>query len=305
MADLLSDTLRALRLRGTIYFQADFASPWGMDFSASSVANFHLVVSGSCWFRGPEGKGEELHRGDAIVFPHGHPHQLASAPNEQVIAAPTFIETARREDRGQVVYGGEGDRATLICGHFELDTRGGHPLMSALPSQIVLRSGSEQEPRYLIAACELAVAEGERSGLGSSAIVDRLAEVALIEIIRAHALSLPEPAGFLAALADDSIATALAMMHREPDRAWTVEDLASEVAMSRSAFSDLFTSLVGIPPMRYLTLWRMHRARELLETTPSPIADVANCVGYQSEWAFAKAYKRIFGEGPGKARRAG
>ncbi len=299
--DVLADVLRAVRLEGTAYFEAAFAAPWGMSFAGSEVANFHLVKEGRCWVTS-EALSESctLSAGDIVVFPHGSPHRLASDQTAEAMPAQQFIAETKHEEEGRLVYGGAGKHTTLICGHFSHDPTSCHPLWDALPDIIVLESGTDE---IIETATQMTVSATEGPGAGASALVDRLAEILLIQIIRAYATGTEGGRGFIAALSNNAIGRLLQAIHEEPAKQWTVEEMAQRAGMSRSALTTTFQRLLEVPPMQYLTTWRMHRAKDLLRSSQLHLADVAQKVGYESEWAFAKAYKRVFGEGPGAARR--
>lgn len=300
--DILSDTLTTLRLRGTVYFQADFGAPWSMEIKGGEMANFHWVVKGQCWFRvNDAAPAIQLNEGDAIVFPHGGRHSLVHSPkalalpSEELLGAPNNV--------GQrLAYGGHGQTTTLICGHFEIDRRGSHCLLQALPAVIHLLRDAETD--WLATASRLAVHESCSTENGANAIVDRLAEVLLIQVVRAYAKTLTDKAGFLAALADPVMSVALARIHAEPDRSWRLPDLADACAVSSTVLVERFNQSLQIAPMQYLTQWRMHKARALLVSSAQSTAQIAQQVGYASEWSFSKAYKRVFNEGPGATRRA-
>ncbi|MEZ4363743.1 MAG: AraC family transcriptional regulator [Kofleriaceae bacterium] len=300
--DVLTDVLRAMRLQGTAYFQADFCAPWGMSIARDDVANFHVVVRGSCvasW----EGEERELHAGDILVFPHGLPHALLDPTRPAPEPASELLARPRTDAQGRCVFGGDGAATELICGHFELDRAGGHPLFAALPRALLLRRGEGTDPEWLATATRLVVLESSSGRLGSRAVVDRLAEALMIQVIRAHAERLALSSGFLAALSDRLLGPALAAIHEDPAAAWSVELLARRIGASRSSFAARFKEVLGTSPMQYVTDWRMQGARALLANEELSIAQVAERVGYQSEFAFAKAYKRTFGEGPGAIRR--
>lgn len=306
--DLLADVLRALRLQGTAYFRADFRAPWGMQMPGGPVASFHAVVDGRChaaWddSRAPRRATATLHSGDIIVFPHGRPHQLSGKAESPVVPAPDLLATRRQTGSGRTEFGGDGLACEIICGHFELDRSGSHPLLAALPPVVVLRRGEGTDPEWVATATRLAVMESTSSRPGSAAIVDRLAEALMIQLIRAHAERNELSTGFLAAIGDRMLGAALTLMHQQPAAPWSVEILARRIGASRSSFAARFKEVLGTSPMQYLTQWRMHGARELLGTQDLSLAEVATRVGYQSEFSFAKAYKRVFGQGPGAARR--
>ena len=301
--DLLTDVLRALRLRGTVYFQADFRAPWGMDIKGGVFANFHLVVQGECWVRsGDDLDALRIGAGELVVFPHGDRHALLDRVDGEPVPAEELLSSGVTTDDA-TVYGGDGPATTLICGHFECDRDGGHPLLSSLPRMIHVSTDDEGTGDWLETAAALAAKESQSKRSGSSAVVDRLAEVLLIQVLRHHAERSGVDRGFLAATRDRALSEAIALVHTDPAHAWSVEELARRSGMSRSTFAAHFKETIGTTPMRYLTQWRMQKARELLFDTDRSIGDVAEVVGYESEWAFAKAFKREFGTGPGAARR--
>lgn len=300
--DVLSDILSTLRLRGTVYFEADFRAPWGMDMKGGAVANFHLVVEGCCWLRGPGDLGlRTLHKGDLVVLPHGDRHALLHAPDAEAKPAEAVVDLGCDSSRARPQYGGDGDATTLICGHFAYERAGMHPLIEALPSVIHLASDQQ---KWIMAASRLTALESSSQEDGSGAVVDRLAEVLLIQVIRAHARNLDDQRGFLAALAEPTLAKALSVLHNEPAKQWHLETVARECGVSRTILVDRFNDILGTAPMRYLKEWRMHKARELFVTSELSVAEVAQQVGYASEWSLSKAYKHMFGEGPGATRRS-
>ena len=241
--------------------------------------------------------------GELILFPYGHRHALVhvadgeAPPAEQLLAAEPAPHGERK------VYGGEGRATNLICGHFEYDREGRHPLFASLPPLIHLKSRDTSEAGWLKTASRLAVLESGSQLNGSGAVVDRLAEVMLIQTLRAYAGQLSKPKGFLAALADHALSASLTLIHTDPAGQWTLNELATRTGVSRSVFAARFKAMLGTTPMQYLTLWRMQKARELLLSEDHAVAEVGELVGYQSEWAFARAFKRVFGKGPGAIRR--
>lgn len=303
--DVLTDVLRTLRLRGTVYFQADFCAPWGMDIKGGSVANFHVVVRGNCWVRSSQLKAAlPVSAGDLIVFPHGDRHALLHAPDGDALPAETVLSSARGTTPDhRTVYGGQGSATTLICGHFECERAGGHPLLSALPGLIHISQANNPNADWMTTATQLTLLESASDRQGSAAVVDRLAEILLIQVVRSYMEQHPTTDGFLVAISDVSLSAALSLIHSQPAHPWSVHKLARKIGMSRSAFAARFKEVMGISPMQYLTHWRMQKARELFLTEDHSVATVAELVGYQGEWSFAKAFKRIFGVGPGSVRR--
>jgi AraC-like DNA-binding protein len=325
--DVLTDSLATLQLRSSVYFQADFGAPWGMDIKGGAVANFHLVVRGRCWLRVP-GSTElrELNQGDIVVLAHGDRHALLDSPDTDVLPADVVlgrqaddrsdddqsVDGQSADDRsvdGQSVdqeqrpdYGGDGKVTTLICGHYEYDRAGSHPLLLALPTLIHLRS--EKQNEWVSTASQLTVQESGSSEEGSLAVVNRLAEILLIQVIRAYSKTLVNKTGFLAALSEPTIAAALLLFHQQPARSWQLPELASDCGVSRTILVDRFRQVLGVAPMHYLRELRMHKARTALLRNSDSIAQVAESVGYTSEWSFSKAYKRVFSEGPGATRKS-
>ncbi len=302
--DILSDILTTLRLRGTVYFEANFGAPWGMDLKGTGVANFHLITKGQCWYRYDGAPGAQLlEQGDVIVFPHGDRHALTHAPDADALPAQTLIAPSSEPGHASQLpsYGGDGQTTRLICGHFEFDRSGSHALLNAMPDVIHLARNEQTD--WVAKASEIAIAESASNQAGANAIVDRLAEVLLIRMVRAYAQQTSPQAGFLAALNDPVLASVLTAMHNDPQHRWQLAELARSGAVSSTVLVERFQRFLGVAPMQYLTHWRMHKAREMLLTGVRSIGDVAQRVGYASEWSFSKAYKRVIGEGPGATRR--
>lgn len=302
--DVLSDILRSLHLKGGVYFQCDFRAPWGMKIKPTPVAEFHLVTRGQCWLRlGSRTQPVPLHVGDVVVFPHGDGHTLLDAPNAAAVPAEQIVGGQNLDAYGPVVYGGKGLPAGMLCGFFEFDREPRHPLVAALPPLIHIRGTDAEDFARLQSVIALIAHETGTPRPGADAVVNRLAEVLFIQILRAHIARAGARSGILAAIADKKIGDALAHLHNAPEKPWSVASLGMKVAMSRSAFAARFARLVGQTPMEYLALRRMERARELLRIGGANTAAVAEQVGYRSEAVFSKAFKKIVGTGPGAFRR--
>lgn len=302
---VLKEVFRSVRLRGTAYFSAEFRAPWGMEIQGTGVANFHLVVGGHCVVRDPGGAFVELARGDIAVFPHGDPHALASSRSSQAVPASDLLARPRHE-AGTVVFGGDGEATTtIICGHFELDRSLQHPLFDALEDTIIVRAAQHDagDAEWVRTATQLVLRESTRNGEMSAVIVDRIAEALLVQVLQTYMRQRRHDRGFLAALTDGGLARVLAGLHAQPADPWTVDDFARTAGMSRTSFLAAFKEKLGTSPMRYLTQVRMQLARELLTSSDDKIAQIAAQVGYDSEFAFARAYKRATGLSPGEARR--
>ena len=301
--DVLSEVLGRTALKGTVYFKAEFGSPWAMQIGEKDVAAFHIVVRGRCWVRSGSEEPFSLNAGDVVVFPHGDPHALLHDVDAEPVPAERLLAQGRAEG-ASVSFGGTGESVTLMCGHFERDSRLEHPLFATLPARIHVPASEVSDGSWMITATELAVMESSAGRPGSGAVVDRLAEALLIQVLRGWSESVQHSQTFLAALTDEALSRAISLVHRHPARPWCVEDLARAAGLGRSAFSERFRERVGITPMAYVTDWRMRLAHEMLVGSERTMAQVAETIGYDSEWSFAKAFKRIWGQSPGAVRRS-
>jgi AraC-like DNA-binding protein len=300
--DVLSDIFDAVRLRGKVYFQLDYSPPWGVRMERGPLAIFHVVARGSCFFW-TTGMDDPilLSAGDVVALPRGDAHWVADDPAAAMASGRRLLEAYRE---GRQLFGGERVAATLVCGHVELDRSFDHPLMRQLPPLIHVRGADRSEHGWLRAVASVIVEETRAMRPGYSAIVDRLSEVLFLHLHRAHLLEADSPGGYWAALSDPQINRALSLIHESPQARWTLESLAGRVGMSRTAFAVRFRESVGMPPMHYLAHWRMHKARELLRDPEPTLAAVAKMVGYGSEAAFIRAFRRRFEQNPGEMRKA-
>lgn len=302
--DVLSDILRSVHLGGGVYFRCEFSSPWGMEIKPTAVAEFHIIVRGSCWLRMPGLSAPiPLHGGDLVAFPHGDPHGLVDSPEGAARPAEEIVQGQSLDHYGPVTYGGNGLPATVLCGYFELDRDRPHPLVAALPSLIHIRGTDSDDFAWLQTTIQFMIQETRTARPGADAVVNRLAEVLLVQMVRAYIAQAGTPPGMLAAIADKQIGSALQLMHQAPQQPWSLASLSQRIGMSRSAFAVRFNQLVGQTPMQYLTFWRMQKARELLHESRLSTAAIAEQVGYQSEAAFSKVFKKAVGTGPGAYRR--
>jgi len=310
--DVLSDVLRAVRLTGAVYFDFELSSPRVAEAPPSSqlapqvmpgaqrVIEYHVVARGACWGHAVGQEPIRLREGDLIVFPQGDPHVMSSAPGMR--AAPDMSQYARGSTPLPLVYelgGGGADRARVVCGFLGLDERPYNPLLTALPPVIHLAADDPQAtPGWLSTLLQMAVSESGRARAGGENILSRLSELMFVEVVRRHIERLPAAqSGWLAGLRDPIVGQALSALHGEPREAWTVESLARTVGASRSALAERFTTMVGQPPMQYLALWRMQLASRLLADGHT-VSAVSERVGYESEAAFSRAFKKIVGQAP-------
>jgi AraC-like DNA-binding protein len=302
--DVLSDILQSVHLGGGVYFRCEFSAPWGMEIKPTEVAEFHIIVRGNCWLRMP-GRSDPipLQGGDLVAFPHGDAHTLVDAPEGAALPAEEIVQGQNLDHYGPVTHGGSGLPATVLCGYFQFDRDHPHPLVAVLPALIHIRGTDSYDFAWLQTAINFMIHETRTAKPGSEAVVNRLAEVLFVQMVRAHIAQTEAPPGMLAAIADKQIGAALQLAHQAPQQPWSLASLAQRIGMSRSAFAARFNQLVGQTPMQYLTFWRMRKARQLLSESRLGTAAIAEQVGYQSEAAFAKAFKKAVGVGPGAYRR--
>lgn len=305
VGELLPKILRSVRLRGTAYFRAQFRAPWGMQIQDTGVANFHLVVGGSCYLRNASGACVHLSDGDIAVFPRGASHTLASSPASASVPASQLLSAPHTTGRG-LVFGGHGDvTTTLICGHFEIEQIYRNSFFEALPDCLVVRAEQHDQgdAEWVQTATELVARESASNRETSAIVVDRLAEALLVQVLRAYIRQHADDRSFLAGLADGGLAQALQALHAQPAAAWTIEALAGIARMSRTSFLTAFRERIGTSPMKYLAQIRMQRALDQLANSDATIGAVAMDAGYDSEFAFSRAFKRETGLSPGEARR--
>jgi AraC-like DNA-binding protein len=303
--DVLTDVLETVRVVAACYGRMEASAPWGLRVRASEDAKFHVVLSGHARLL-VDGTDEpiELSEGDIVALPHGHAHSLIDDPN--IVAQPLeeLLVCRARGDGGILRVGGGGEASTIVSGRFGFEDRRNNPLLSVLPSVITLRGEMGKSVRWLEPTLKFIACEAASGRPGSQTVIARLADVLFIQIVRGYLASLPaNGSGWLSALADTQIGAALGHIHQNPEQDWTVQSLASKVAMSRSAFASRFMRLVGEPPLSYVTRWRMQKAAGMLREGKQTLAEVASQVGYDSEAAFSKAFKRAVGSAPGAYRR--
>ena len=292
-------------MSGAFYCRSELSAPWGMTLMPMpGYLWFHAVTSGRVGLEAGEGDTRWLQAGDLALVPHGEGHRLVSAAG---VAAPDILALDRvaLSERYEVLrHGGGGAPTILICGAVRFEHPAARQLVEILPRTIAIEASSDA-PRaeWMQSVFRLMIAEARSFRPGGEAVITRLADVLVVQAIRAWMETAPAArTGWLGALGDPQVGRALALIHREPSRAWTVASLASELAMSRSAFSARFTELVGEPAMQYVTRWRMHLALNALETEDAKVAELADRLGYRSEAAFARAFKRVIGVPPGAVR---
>lgn len=315
--DTLSEVLRAVRLTGAVFFAVDAAAPWVAETPAARelgphivpgvehVIEYHVVTSGSCWAGLLDEAPVRLEAGDVIVFPQGDAHVVSSAPGMRGIHDHEPFRQARtnRLPIAIRIEGGEPERATLICGFLGCDARPFNPLLSTLPRMLHVRRRAADDgvAEHFV---KLALAESVAPRAGGECVLARLSELLFIEVVRRYLSTLPpENVGWLAGLRDESIGRVLGHLHGRPEHAWSLDELARAVGMSRSVLAERFAHFVGIPPMQYLAQWRMQLAATSLSGTSMSLSEIAERVGYGSETALSRAFKRWVGVAPADFRR--
>lgn len=292
-ADALTAILRRLRLRAGVYVHAEFCGSWAVDTSGDRKVPFHLIGRGSGWLHTDDAvEPRRLDAGDLVVFPHDARHIIASSATRP--PAPLINRPVDPQAEGPVT--------SMLCGYFELQSKAAWPLLDGLPDAIVLDLQETGRVMGTLSLIQLIIGELEAGSPGAEAAVDQLAYVLFIHVLRAE-MQRDLEQGLLSALSDPKIGRALNLIHADPAANWTLEKLASEVGMSRSAFAERFRQLVELTPMRYVTEWRMQQALDLLQTTELSIATIAEQCGYTSEVAFRKAFRKVIGVPPGRVRR--
>jgi AraC-like DNA-binding protein/mannose-6-phosphate isomerase-like protein (cupin superfamily) len=304
--DPLGEALHFLRMSGTFYCRSEFSAPWALELPPfEHCLMFHVVTAGQCLL---EVEGAEpclLRPGDLALVPHGAGHRLASEPG---VPAARLFDLPREavSNRYEILRHGEGGApATMICALVRFDHPAAHQLIRLLPKLIRVDTWKSPEMEWIQSTLRFIAAEAQQLNAGGETVITRLADILVIQAVRAWiARDAGAQAGWLGALRDRQIGRAIAAIHRDPARNWTVASLADTVGMSRSAFSARFTQLVGEPAMRYAVRWKMQAALTRLRETEAPLAELASRLGYDSEAAFSRAFKRVMGESPGAARRA-
>lgn len=311
--DALSEVLQAIRLDGAVYINAEFTAPWcvrakfGLPTTAPSlprsehVAFFHVLIDGTCKARLADGSETvQLRPGDILMFPHDHAHVLGS--NVELPPVPSGLRPPADGSMVQVKYGGGGAATRFVCGYLAVDPWICRPLFAALPQMVKISVRGDGE--WLLEMLRVGVQESSAQAPGGRTLLAKLAELMFVEAMRRYARDLPvEQRGWLAGLRDPYVGKALNLLHGRPTQAWTVDDLAHEVALSRSALADRFADLIGEPPMQYLIRWRLALAAQHLRAGTDNVARIAQRCGYESEAAFNRAFKREFGMPPSAWRK--
>jgi AraC-like DNA-binding protein len=317
--DALSDVLRVAHLTGGVFMHADFSAPWCMAARvgpehcrpaigpASDLIPYHYIVEGELRIRIEDAHEESLvlGAGDVVLLPRNDLHLMGSDLSLPPVAGNDIIQAPSDGGLFSIHHGGGGGRTRMICGFLGYDSMGGNPMIATLPSLLKLKAESGGAAEWIRSTFQYAAEELAAGRPGSETVLAKLSELLFVEAVRRYAEALPEgQTGWLAGLRDPYVARALALLHRDIARSWNVDVLSQEVGLSRSALAERFVRLIGMPPMYYLGSWRMQVANLKLRHTSASLAQIAEMVGYGSEAAFSRAFKKAFGTAPASWRRS-
>lgn len=293
---MLSSVLAATQVHGVIFGDFRHHVPFGLEMTETNVAGFHYVLQGSCVVRAPRRAPIPMLQGDLLLVPSGCRHAIADSADSRVEPIEDFLARGVRPSRAPFA-------PRIVCGAYRHAQARAHPLMELLPPLLHLPSRLIAKHPPVSSTLRLLTTELDDRGVGSNALLDRLVDVLFVYVVRAWLEEQPAGAGgWLGALRDVPVGRALAAIHDRPDRRWTNESLAEHAGLSRAAFARRFATLVGLPPLAYVTRWRLELAARRLETTDETIARIAADVGYENEFAFSRAFKRELGVPPSRFR---
>jgi len=303
-ADPITQVLRVVRIRSTVWCRSLLGAPWGFGAQAHGNPAFHVVTAGTCWLEIDGEPGQHaLRAGDLVVLPTGRRHWMRDDPATPATDLEEILASTPLDEHRRLRHGGRGARTELLCGGFALEGGSAPPILRVLPAAVHIRGASGRPVPWLAATLALITAETASDAPGAEEVVSRLADALLTQALRAALAELESSSGAgVLALRNPQIAAAIELIHRQPERAWTVGDVAAKVALSRSAFSARFRELVGESPRRYITRTRLAHAAALLHTTDASLTEIAVRAGYATEFSFGKAFKRTFGVAPGAYR---
>jgi AraC-like DNA-binding protein len=314
--DAFSEVLSSLRLQGALFFTAEFSAPWAIATPASNtlasslsprgmhVVVYHLVVEGEARAALPDGRTLALEAGDIVVFPHGDPHELGSASGARYVDGASVLKKIASRDLTPLRSGGGGDSTRFVCGYMACDPHLCAPILDGLPAMLKVNVRTDRAGHWLEGSLLHLVDEAASSLAGSEAMLAKVSEALFVDTLRRYVAGLSDQhTGWLAGVRDAVVSRSLALLHGRVDHPWTIAELAAAVGVSRTVLVERFAKYLSEPPMAYLTRWRLQLAAQALTTTPRGVADIAAAVGYESEAAFNRAFKRHFGTPPARYRR--
>jgi AraC-like DNA-binding protein len=314
--DVLSEVLKVVRLEGALFFNGEFSAPWCLSSARSADAArhlspsaghliiYHYLVEGRAYARLHDGQREELTAGDIIVFPHGDAHFLGNGSPEQPV--DSFKTFAKHFTDGLKLarFGGGGEITRFVCGFLACEPRLSQVFLAGLPKMMKVHVANEPSGQWIASSIRFSAGGASASQAGGGLVLAKLSEVLFVETLRCYINALPpDEIGWLAGARDPILGQALGLLHKDPAHAWTIETLAHRVGLSRTRLAERFRHFLGESPMAYLSQWRLKLAAEILQSTENSIAEVAATVGYGSEPAFNRAFKRRFDCPPAQFRR--
>lgn len=314
--DALSDILRVARLSGGVFLNAEFSAPWCMvgQMSPEHCAPFlgptahlipyHYVVDGELSIAEPNRRGQQVCSGDVVLFPRNDLYLMGSDVSLPPVSAASIIVPDGDKMVQTVRHGGGGDVVHMVCGFLGCDSGLTNPIVSTLPSALILKVDESPAADWIRSTFQYAAYEVVSGRTGSATVLSKLSELLFVEAVRQYVQNIPDgQTGWLAGLRDPAVSRALAFMHANMVRAWSVDELGREVGISRSGLAERFTRVIGMAPMHYLADWRLQVAAQKLRDSGDPLVRIAAQVGYESEAAFSRAFKKKFGAAPATWRR--
>jgi AraC-like DNA-binding protein len=314
--DVLSEVLRVVRLEGALFFNGEFSAPWCLSEPRSTaIASYlspeaghlilyHFLTEGRAYARLPEGRREELTAGDIVIFPHGDAHLLGNGSPEKPVDAMQRFAKNLTQGLKLASFGGGGEITRFVCGYMVCEPRLSQVFLAGLPRMLKVHVANEPSGQWLENSIRFSVGEVNGSNAGSGLVLAKLSELLFVETLRRYINALPpDQIGWLAGARDPLIGQALALLHKEPADPWTVSNLAKRIGLSRTRFAERFRHFLGESPMAYLAQWRLKLGAEILQSSEDSVAEVAATVGYGSEAAFNRAFKREFDCPPAQFRR--
>ena len=314
--DAFSEILSGVKMHGAVFFTAEFSAPWGLSMPAANVmaarlapgaellVTYHLVVEGGAVIELADGQCTELRPGDVVIFPHGDPHHMSSGKGA-IQPFPNYGINAKIKSRdlSPLHAGGGGETSRFVCGYMTCDPYLSRPILNGLPPVFKVNIRTDRSGHWLENSILHLVEEAASGRVGSEAMLAKLSEALFVDTLRRYVAGLPDQQmGWLAGARDPIVGKSLGLLHGRIAHPWTIADLAGEVGISRSALVERFTRYLSEPPMTYLTRWRLQLAARALEKTSRGVAEIAADVGYESEAAFNRAFKRELGQPPGRYR---
>jgi AraC-like DNA-binding protein len=314
--DAFSEVLSGVRLKGAMFFSAEFSAPWRLSTphcrllaptlapGAPHIAIYHLVVDGAARASVAGGPEIGLSPGDIVVFPHGDPHELSAGTGTTLVESASVLQRIVTGDLSPMHAGGGGATTRFVCGYLTLDPLLCGPILDSLPPMLTVNVRTDRSGHWLEQTILHLLEEAASDRAGSDAMLAKMSEALFVDTLRRYVARLPDQTtGWLAGARDSAVGKSLALLHRRPEHPWTIAELAAAVGLSRSSLVERFTRYLAEPPMAYLTGWRLRLAAEALTASSKGVADIAADVGYESEAAFNRAFKRVFGVPPARYRR--